>query len=137
MRRGRDQSLAAESPPLGPRNRVGFVHMLSLIGLLAAGFWLTRAGNPWAWAGGQLLLAAAFLHAFVLLHEAGHGTLFSNRALNHLAGHLAGAIALIPFWNWQLIHLRHHRYTGWQDLDATTAALVPRPLATAERRLVD
>jgi fatty acid desaturase len=28
---------------------------------------------------------------------------------------------------------RHHKWTGWQDIDPTTASLVPRPLSRAER----
>jgi fatty acid desaturase len=57
--------------------------------------------------------------------------------LNRLAGHVASVFALIPFCNWRLIHARHHRYTGWQDLDATTALLVPRSIKSWERLLVN
>jgi fatty acid desaturase len=71
------------------------------------------------------------------LHEAGHRTLFASRRMNRAAGHAAGFVALIPFHNWERIHARHHRYTGWQDLDATTALLVPRRLGRAETVLVN
>jgi fatty acid desaturase len=86
---------------------------------------------------GQTVLAFFFVHAFVLLHEAGHDTLFAQRSLNRMVGHVAGFLSLIPFWNWQRIHARHHHYTGWQDLDATTASLVPRPISRWERRVID
>jgi fatty acid desaturase len=79
----------------------------------------------------------AFVHAFVLLHEAGHRTLFTSRRANRLVGHLAGFVALIPFHAWQRIHARHHRYTGWQDLDATTASLVPRAIRPWERSVIN
>ena len=48
---------------------------------------------------------------------------------------LAAFFALIPFGCWKLIHGMHHHWTGWQDLDATTATLVPRPLSRVERML--
>ena len=35
------------------------------------------------------------------------------------------------------MHARHHKWTGWQDVDPTTAALVPRELQTVERVLVN
>ncbi len=109
---------------------------VSLAGF-AAGIGLAALGGPLAYAAGQLLLALAFVHAFVLLHEAGHDTLFNQRYLNRLVGHVAGFLCLIPFWNWQRIHARHHHYAGWQDLDATTASLVPRPISTWERRVIN
>jgi len=87
--------------------------------------------------GAQAILSVAFVHAFVLLHEAGHHTLFCSRRANRLVGPLAGFVALIPFHAWQRIHARHHRYTGWQDLDATTASLVPRAIRPWERAIVN
>lgn len=132
-----DSPVLAKITALRPRNSAGLIHSFAAFGLLMGGLWLAHAGNRWAWLAGQMLLAVAFLQAFVLLHEAGHGSLFSSRRLNRVVGHLAGFVALIPFWSWQRIHHRHHRYTGWQDLDATTASLVPRPLGDAERYLVN
>jgi fatty acid desaturase len=122
--------------PLRPRNSAGFLYLgcaAALTGVAAA---LAAGGGAAGWVLGQVLVALAFLQWFVLLHEAGHHTLFRSRALNRLAGHLAGFFALIPFHAWQTIHARHHRWTGWQDLDATTASLVPRPLAPWERLAV-
>ena len=83
------------------------------------------------------VLALALLQWFVLLHEAGHLTLFRSRTANVIAGHLAGFFALIPFASWRRVHGLHHLWTGWQDLDPTTAPLVPRRLGTVERILVD
>ena len=102
-----------------------------------AGFALSAADGRFAYVVGQVVLAFAFLHAFVLLHEAGHDTLFPMRRLNRVVGHLAGFLTLIPFWNWQRIHARHHRYTGWQDLDATTASLTPRTHRWWEQTIVN
>jgi fatty acid desaturase len=59
------------------------------------------------------------------------------RGINRIVGHVAGFLTLLPFWSWQRIHARHHHYTGWQDLDATTAPLVPRPIGSVERRCIN
>jgi len=90
-----------------------------------------------AWLIGQGLLALALTQWFILLHEAGHLTLFRARALNVIAGHIAGFFALIPFASWRRVHGLHHRWTGWQDLDPTTAPLVPRERSALERKAVD
>jgi acyl-lipid omega-6 desaturase (Delta-12 desaturase) len=122
---------------LRPRDSAGAAALFAALGLTAAGLGLSLQGSWMLWIPGQLLLAAAFLQWFAILHEAGHRTLFASRRANRLAGHLAGAFALIPFHNWARIHARHHRYTGWQDLDATTALLVPRARGALESALVD
>jgi omega-6 fatty acid desaturase (delta-12 desaturase) len=84
-----------------------------------------------------MLLALSFVQWFALLHECGHDTLFRSKRANAVVGQLAGFFSLIPFYNWRRIHARHHKWTGWQDVDPTTAALVPRELKTAERILVN
>jgi fatty acid desaturase len=92
----------------------------------------------WAlWLWGQALLAIALVQWFALLHECGHETLFRTKRLHAPLGYLAAFFSLIPFYNWKRVHGRHHKWTGWQDVDPTTAALVPRPLSAAERALVN
>src|SRR6187431_791225 len=122
---------------LSPSNAIG-ASIVAGCGLLtAAGLALSAADRPLVWLAGQIVLAIALLQWFIVLHEAGHFTLFASRACNTAAGHLAGCLALIPFESWRRVHGLHHRWTGWQDLDPTTAALVPRPLKPAERFIID
>ena len=66
-----------------------------------------------------------------------HGTLFCSKRMHGLVGHLAGLFAIIPFHCWKQIHSRHHKWTGWQDIDPTTTTLTPRPLGRIERALVN
>jgi fatty acid desaturase len=138
-----ERAQAAPAPPpaavahLRPRAGFAAAHTLGSIAALAGGLALASQPGWPPYLAGQALLAAAFVHAFVLLHEAGHHTLFRSRRLNRLVGHYAGFVALIPFHAWQRIHARHHRYTGWQDLDATTASLVPRAIQAWERAVVN
>ena len=135
-----ERARAASAPPtpasvahLRPGFAFAAAHTLGSVAGLAGGLLLAAQPGWPAYLAGQAILAIAFVHAFVLLHEAGHHTLFSGRRLNRLAGHYAAFVALIPFHAWQRIHARHHRYAGWQDLDATTSSLVPRELRAWER----
>lgn len=98
---------------------------------------LSTFGHIALWVSGQVMLALAMLQWFVLIHEAGHKTLFKNPALNKFSGHLSSLLAGIPFESWVAVHALHHRWTGWQDLDATTATLVPRRLAIWERWVIN
>ena len=106
-------------------------------GATAAGILLSAHDAFFLWLLGQCVLAIALLQWFVLLHEAGHGTLFRTRSLNSIAGHGAGFFALIPFAAWRRVHGLHHLWTGWQDLDPTTAGLAPRSRSRIECAVVD
>ena len=46
-------------------------------------------------------------------------------------------MSLIPYRCWTRVHGRHHKWTGWQDLDPTTESLVPRRAARVERAMVN
>lgn len=113
------------------------MYLLQAVLLTALGIWLSVSGLFFGWIIGQSILALAFLQWFILLHEAGHRTLFRSRALNTIAGHISAFCAGFPYSSWVLIHFRHHKWTGWQDLDATTASLVPRPLKNWERQVIN
>jgi acyl-lipid omega-6 desaturase (Delta-12 desaturase) len=136
----KDIRLPASKRPgqsLAPSDTMGAAHVgiALLLGVLSV--FLGQAAVWWQWLLGQLLFALSFLQWFVLLHEAGHLTLFRSRSLNWIAGYVAAFLALIPFTAWRHVHARHHRWTGWQDLDATTESLVPRPLAAWEQRAIN
>ena len=98
---------------------------------------LSLAGGWILWLCGQALLAVMLVQWFVILHECGHETLFRTRRWHAAAGRLAAVFSLIPYHSWTRVHGRHHKWTGWQDLDPTTESLVPRPLGRAERTLVN
>jgi fatty acid desaturase len=110
----------------------GLVLASTLIGLS-----LSSSGSLPLWLAGQAVLAAAFVQWFVILHECGHETLFRGRRSNAAVGAVAGLMSLIPFGTWRRVHGRHHKWTGWQDLDPTTESLVPRERSRGERMLVN
>lgn len=122
---------------LKPTDLLGFLYFFLALGLTGVAIYLSLLPHLAVWLAGQVLLSLALLQWFCVLHEAGHKTLFRTGWLNKTAGYVAGFFALIPFDCWKLVHARHHRWTGWQDLDATTATLVPRELHWLERAVVN
>jgi omega-6 fatty acid desaturase (delta-12 desaturase) len=121
------------NPDLKASDHLGAMYTLSASGLTAVSLWLSWQSGWGLWICGQLLLAIALLQWFVIVHEAGHGTLFRSAWGNRSVGYLAGFLTFLPFPCWKLVHARHHRWTGWQDMDTTTASLVPRTLKRWER----
>ncbi len=115
----------------------GLAYVGATLALTIAGLWLALSRQWATWLAGELLLGIVLVEWFIVLHECGHGTLFRSRRLHLAVGHLAGFLSLIPFDTWKRVHQRHHRWTGWQDVDPTTVTLVPRPLNRAERLLVN
>jgi omega-6 fatty acid desaturase (delta-12 desaturase) len=122
---------------LRPDARLGFGIVACATTSTAGALWLSIGGGWTAWAVGQVWLAAAFVQWFVLLHECGHGTLFRGRRVHALVGHVAAFFSLIPYHCWKRVHGRHHKWTGWQDLDPTTEPLVPCERGRLERALVN
>lgn len=122
---------------LAATDSTGLLWFSCALALSASGTFLALRPEWWFWLAGELLLASAFVQWFVLLHECGHRMLFRRAPLNTLAGHIAGFFSIIPFEAWKRVHGRHHKWTGWQDLDPTTAALTPRPLSLFERVLIN
>jgi omega-6 fatty acid desaturase (delta-12 desaturase) len=137
----------AEVTHLKARDTTGAMYTFLCLGITVGGVALTQLdwllpelsgwGRGVAWCLGHLLLAFGLLQWFVLLHECGHGVLFRSRSLNTWTGHLSGFFCMIPFRSWTAIHAMHHKWTGWQDLDPTTASLVPRKLGRGERRVMN
>lgn len=139
-----EASDASPAPPkpselthLRPSNVAGALCVGECVAITAIGFRLSLDGSVWMWAVGQVVLALSFVQWFAVLHECGHETMFRTKRLHAPLGQVAGFFSIIPFYNWKRVHGRHHKWTGWQDVDPTTEALVPRELGTLERLLVN
>ena len=122
---------------LRPSDAAGSAVILVAASATALALALSMRAELWLWLAGQVILAVALVQWFAILHECGHETLFRSRRVHGVIGQIAGFFSLIPFYNWKRVHGRHHKWTGWQDVDPTTATLVPRELSRAERVLVN
>jgi omega-6 fatty acid desaturase (delta-12 desaturase) len=122
---------------LRPTDGHGSALVAFAVGSTALAVWLSSSGGWVRWAIGQTILAAALVQWFAVLHECGHRTMFRARRLNTLVGVVAGFLTMIPYRSWVRVHGRHHKWTGWQDLDPTGESLVPRRLSRLEHVLVN
>ena len=122
---------------LRPDDRAGLRVLVFAATSTAGAIWLSVAGGWTLWLAGQAWLAIALVQWFVLLHECGHDTLFDRRRWHVPVGQVAAFFSLSPYHSWKRVHGRHHKWTGWQDLDPTTATLVPRERRPLERVLVN
>jgi len=128
---------AADLTHLRPTDAAGLRVIALALGATTLGLLLSFAGGWAPWIAGQVLLGLVFVQWFVILHECGHDTLFKTRRWHAIAGMVAATFSLIPYHSWTRVHGRHHKWTGWQDLDPTTESLTPRPHGWAERALVN
>jgi omega-6 fatty acid desaturase (delta-12 desaturase) len=122
---------------LRPTNGHGFLVFGAAIATTAFAIALSARGGWPGWIAGQILLGVVLVHWFTLLHEAGHRTLFRSRRLNVAAGVAAGYFAMIPYRSWVRVHGRHHKWTGWQDLDPTAEGLVRDDLSWLQKTIVN
>ena len=104
---------------LHPSNAAGLLAFGGVALTTAIGVALAMRTQPVVWILGQLILALAFVQWFVLLHECGHDTLFRSRRPHAIAAHAAAFFSIVRYACWTRVHGRHHRWTGWQDMDPT------------------
>jgi omega-6 fatty acid desaturase (delta-12 desaturase) len=121
---------------LKPRDPIGLLFLGSSLALSSLSCMLAMRANLAAWLAGQIVLAFALTQWFVVLHECGHETLFRSKSLNLYAGHLASIFCLIPFLCWKPVHRKHHKWTGWQDIDPTTALLVAGKFGKTKKAII-
>lgn len=71
---------------------------------------LALLAHHWAaWIVAWPVLAWLLVGNGAIVHEAVHGHLFDRRALDEVAGTLAGATLLLPWGTYRAYHLEHHR----------------------------
>lgn len=85
-----------------------------------ATFWATDFtplfGAPqWWYAVVAPVLLFGFIWAHLLIHNATHGNL--PKAINRVAGELLGLIVVVRFASWDIIHMRHHKYSDDRQKD--------------------
>ena len=122
---------------LRPDDRTGLLVVGLALAGTGTGIALSLLDSGLAWVAGQVLLALMLVQWFVILHECGHDTLFRTRRLHAITGRVAAFFAVIPYHAWTRVHGRHHKWTGWQDLDPTTTSLAPRERGRLERSIVN
>lgn len=69
---------------------------------------LVREVNWWFLAAAPVLFFG-FIWAHLLIHNATHGNF--PRSVNRIVGELLGLIVVVRFASWDIIHMRHHKFS--------------------------
>ncbi len=84
---------------------------------LAWGAMLLALKLDQVWLYGLLLLPTAGLlvRLFMIQHDCGHGSFFSNKSSNDWTGRVIGVLTLTPYDHWKRSHAIHHASSGNLD----------------------
>ena len=97
--------------------RAVFELLITLIPFFAlwAGIWgLVQAGQYWAVAG-FIPAGGLLVRLFIIQHDCGHQSMFSNRRVNDWVGRFIGILTLTPYDHWKRGHALHHAGSGNLD----------------------
>jgi fatty acid desaturase len=78
----------------------------------------------------SLILPIFMFRNFGLMHDCVHGSAIKNRVCNDIVGELTGTLCLLPFYQWKIIHLKHHYWAGNVDKDPAMRLIKDFPTRT-------
>ena len=107
--------------------------------LIAAIFWgVSQWSNPVSWVLGALLLGSRHLGLAILMHEAGHNTLFRTPSLNAAAGKWLCAYPILSDMHaYASSHREHHKLAGTpEDPDLPNYQAYPVSPASFRRKVM-
>jgi len=82
---------------------------------LWAGIWaLMQAGHYWSVIG-FIPAGGLLVRLFIIQHDCGHQSMFSNRRANDWVGRFIGILTLTPYDHWKRGHALHHAGSGNLD----------------------
>ncbi len=92
----------------------------------------------WAWLLAVILIGGRQLGLAILMHEAAHGLMHPNRAINNAVGQwLTGVPVGTDLHAYRTYHLTHHRYTQQpEDPDLSLSAPFPTSRASLMRKVL-
>ncbi len=101
--------------------------------ILALAVWL----GPFSWPFAIALIGGRQLGLAILMHDAAHGLLHPNRALNNWLGQWASGVAVgSDLKAYRTYHLAHHRFTQQpEDPDLSLSAPFPTSRASLWRKV--
>ena len=113
-RAAQEQALIAQTRPFATEHQAtSWLHVLSTLGILAAGFAVAGAA-PW-WPvrlAGSLFTAGMLIRTFILFHDHMHGSLLRGSKPGKALFSVLGVLMLTPPRVWAATHNHHHANTG-------------------------
>ena len=112
------------TPFAGAEDRRAWYQLVTTGLLFIAGWSAMAAGMRLDWNYGLVLLlslpvAGLYVRLFILQHDCGHGSFFSNKRLNDAVGRVLGVVTLMPYSYWRHTHAIHHATSGNLDRRGT------------------
>lgn len=87
-----------------------FVVCATILAIFAATGFKPLIGEPqWWFAAAFPVLLFCFIWAHLLIHNCTHGNL--PKSINRIVGEVLGIIVVVRFASWDIIHMRHHKYS--------------------------
>jgi stearoyl-CoA desaturase (delta-9 desaturase) len=81
----------------------------ALLGFKLTGFTPLIGGPSWWFIAAFPALLFCLIWAHLLIHNATHGSL--PRPINRIVGELLGLCVIVRFASWDIVHMRHHKYS--------------------------
>lgn len=88
--------------------------------------WAAFNYSGWLLVPAYLTTTLAFVHVYLILHEATHSAVSTNTVINDLVGHFCGWLVLMPFLPRQTSHLLHHTWTGHPVRDPANKRMIQK-----------
>jgi fatty acid desaturase len=131
-----DEQWAALTRRSGWRGLFLVAHAWALIA--AASALVAIWPNPLTWLIAVMVVGARQLGLAILMHEAAHGTLHPNTAVNAFLGDfLCGTPVGADLARYRPYHLKHHRFTQQdEDPDLVLSAPFPTTRASLRRKII-
>ncbi len=101
----------------GPRASSLLRHLLLDLILLTFSWQLLNQSSLISILGLTIVVPTLMFRCFGLLHDCVHQATHENKILNAVIGEIMGPLCLLPFYQWQAIHLQHHIWAGNVDKD--------------------
>jgi omega-6 fatty acid desaturase (delta-12 desaturase) len=98
-----------------PDDTRALLQILATLLPLAGLWWLAVAAAPVSWwltAAVGVVISLFIVRVFVLMHDCGHGSMFSTAWVNDLFGFLMGVLSGMPQYVWSQHHAHHHATNG-------------------------
>jgi len=90
------------------------ITLIPFLGLWAGIWGLMQAGHYWAVIG-FIPAGGLIVRLFIVQHDCGHQSMFSNRRVNDWVGRFIGILTLTPYDHWKRSHALHHAGSGNLD----------------------
>ena len=87
----------------------------ALLTMKLTGFTPLFDGPSWWFIAAFPVLLYGLIWAHLLMHNATHGSL--PRPINRIVGELLGICVVVRFASWDIIHMRHHKYSDDRQKD--------------------